>query len=104
MRPVQTVTLLIIGLLATASLAVADEIIITHHSGKVQTIPLSDSSDPVEQISIRRTEKTVSSTAAKTVAPAILAPTETIAAPIQPEKSADKPKLKVKWAEPVDTM
>jgi len=115
MSSLKAITMLITGLLLTASLATADEIIIIHHSGKVQTIPLNDSSDPVEQVSFRRSEKPVSTGTVPTqttpaVSPAAEVktskqPDESPVPPMeQPAKSSDKPKIIIKWAEPADPM
>lgn len=109
-------TLLITGLMLTASLATADEIIIIHRSGKIDTVPLNDSNDPVEQVSFKRSSQPVSGDTAKTQAapaapaPATVQPPKQVEKPPAPpatpvaESSTGKPKIKIRWAEPVDPM
>ncbi|MBW4054424.1 MAG: hypothetical protein HIU83_03275 [Proteobacteria bacterium] len=105
-----------IGLLLMACPAPADEVVITYRSGKVQTIPVNDTTDPVEQVSYRKTEKAAPnalpgsqnipvrspspSTETKTPQPE-QEKASTQKAP-QPVKNSDTPNVKFKWAQPID--
>jgi uncharacterized membrane protein len=104
-----------VGLLITSTAAVADEVIIIHRSGKIQTLQIDGAADPVEQVSFRRKAP---ETAAAPQAPAVpsaavaatppvvttapaAAPAAKSAAPAA--KTPDtKPGVKIKWAEPMD--
>lgn len=94
-------------LLCCASSAVsADEIVITHRSGKVQTIRIEQPDDPVEQVSFRRGAGEAPR-AARPDAPAAPAASAAPAAPAAPTvpEPAQKPErsgIKVKWASPMD--
>lgn len=101
---------------ATACIAVAaDEIVITHRSGKVQTLRIEQPDDPVESVSFKpgRADQTATPAAAPVPA-SIVVPTGQ-AAPelvnVTPVKEAatkaakeDKGSgnIKLKWAEPID--
>lgn len=106
----------IILLFATTSLlSAADEITITHRSGKVQTIKIEQPDDPVDQVSFkpgRATAEPVSSTpsakqqgvAAGAAAGAVTVietkPAAKQPAPVKAEKGEGG--VKIKWAQPMD--
>lgn len=104
-----------IVLFSTATAAMADEIIITHRSGKIQTIRIEQNDDPVEQVSFRRSkeetqqvQQPVSNTAAatKAVPDAATAPSPKATSPKveEPAKASERSGIKIKWAQPVDSM
>ena len=116
MKSLKLITLVATGsLLFTGTAAVADEVIIIHRSGKIQTLQIDDSADPVEQVSFRRKAPEATATPQASAAPpaAVVAvpqvvttapaatPTAKSAAPAA--KTPDtKPGVKIKWAEPMD--
>jgi hypothetical protein len=96
---------LILGL--AASSVWADEIILTHRSGKVRVIPVETHDDPVEQVSFRRTG--TSGTPEKQ----LVQPDTTMTTPAKetrplqektvPRTGNDsKPPFKMRWAPPMD--
>lgn len=98
-----------------SSTALADEIVITHRSGKTQTIRVEAGDDPVEQISIRKEAAAAPKTELKAVPPAqtpsqtaVTPPPSQQAAPTGTAKqTAPEPRhetggVKIKWADPVD--
>ncbi len=91
-----------VGLMITGTAVVADEIVVTHRSGKVQTISIDSNTDPVEQISFRKTDTTTPGNPGKTQTPPAPTPPPQVqqqSAPQQPP-AADKPPVKFKWAAP----
>ena len=86
----------------------ADEIILTHRSGKVQVIPVEAHDDPVEQVSFRRTSSagtpdkqpgqpaTTVTTPAEETRPMLKKTTP-------PAGDGSKQPFKLKWAPPMDT-
>lgn len=101
-----TLCLAIICLTATNN-SWADEIILTHRSGKVQVITVETHDDPVEQVSFRRTttagttEKQPAQPATTTTTPA--KETRSIHKKAVPSTGGDsKPPFKLKWAPPMD--
>lgn len=97
-----------LGLFSMATASMADEIIITHRSGKIQTIRIEQNGDPVEQVSFRRSKEephqiqqsqSNSTTAPKTASDA--APPKKTA---EPAKATERSGIKIKWAQPMDTM
>ena len=106
------------GLLLTSVTVMADELIVIHRSGKIQTIQIDGNADPIDQVSFRRKaesphvlQKESQPSPAPTVntAPALPAavsatPSAPVAAPKAAEtpKSPAKPGVKIKWAEPLD--
>lgn len=103
------------SLLFTSTAAVADEVIIIHRSGKIQTLQINSAEDPVEQVSFRRKAPEAAATpqvapvppTAVVAAPPVVttapaaAPTAKSAAPA-PKTPDTKPGVKIKWAEPMD--
>jgi len=96
---------LIFGL--AASSVWADEIILTHRSGKVRIIPVEAHDDPVEQVSFRRTttagpqDNQPAQPATTMTTPAEeTRPLQKKAAP--PANDTTKPPFKLKWAPPMD--
>ncbi len=115
MKSLKLITLMVTGsLLLTATAAVADEVIIIHRSGKIQTLQIDSAADPVEQVSFRRkapetvaapqTQATPSAAAVAVIPPAAsTAPASAPAAKAAaPAKAPEKPGVKIKWAEPMD--
>lgn len=102
------------SLLFTSTAAVADEVIIIHRSGKIQTLQIDDAADPVEQVSFRRKAPEAKATPqAQTAPPAAVVTTPSVvitapaaastAKPAAPAKTSDtKSGVKIKWAEPMD--
>lgn len=110
-----TTSILAAALALTGSTALADEIVITHRSGKVQILPINDAGDPVEQVSFRksRTESNtlpapaaqqtpVPTPGGKALTPPAINEKVVVQKPVETPKSPDKPAVKFKWAEPRD--
>lgn len=113
-------TLSVAGLLCLASAVQADEIIITHQSGKVQVIKIEQSNDPVDQVSFRRSKATapqaqqqtqavpspVVESKSATAAPIAVAAPSVANSTKAPEtvKTPNKSGVKIKWAAPMDSM
>lgn len=97
--------LLLLVFCLTAPYLWADEIIITHRSGKVRTIPVETHDDPVEQVSFRRTT-TAGTTEKQPAQPTTTTPakeTRPIHKKAVPSTGGDsKPPFKLKWAPPMD--
>lgn len=93
-------SVLVTCLFFMTTLAIADEVVITHRSGKVQIIPIEEKGDPVEQVSFRRSASQSQSApaAAPVAAPAKV---ESQQKSETPQKSGRLP-IKVRWAEPMD--
>ena len=103
------------SLLFTGTAALADEVIIIHRSGKIQTLQIDDAADPVEQVSFRRKAPEAAATPQASAAPpaAVVAvpqvvttapaatPTAKSATPAA-KASDNKSGVKIKWAEPMD--
>ncbi len=97
---------------ATACIAVAvDEIVITHRSGKVQTLRIEQPDDPVESVSFKpgRADQTATSAAAPATAPARqITPDLTNVEPVKEgakkavNEDKDPANIKLRWAAPVD--
>jgi hypothetical protein len=102
------------GLMLISLPVLAEEIIITHRSGKVQIIQVDSSIDPVESVTLRRSgENTLP---AMPPPSAQLPPRTTATPPPEPPtlegtvipKTQDeanvsgKPSIKYKWAQPLD--
>lgn len=115
MKSLKLITLMVTGsLLLTATAAVADEVIIIHRSGKIQTLQIDGSADPVEQVSFRRKAPEAAATPQAQITPpaaavAVIPPaasTSPASAPAAkaaaPAKAPEKPGVKIKWAEPMD--
>lgn len=111
-----TTSILAATLALTGSTALADEIVITHRSGKVQILPINDAGDPVEQVSFRKSRKESSTSPApapqqmpvstpdgKGLTPPVVNEKVVVQKPAETPKSPDKPAVKFKWAEPKDT-
>lgn len=91
----------------------ADDLIVIHRSGKIQTIQIDSSNDPIEQVSFRRGKENVTQIQQQQplVAPAVVVTTPPKASAVtqSPQKAAEMPKtadtpnVKVKWATPVDS-
>ncbi len=107
--------LMSLGLFSMAAASMADEIIITHRSGKVQTIRIEQNGDPVEQVSFRRSKEEAqhiqqpgsnAAAATKAVPNAATVPSPRVAPPkvLEPAKPAERSGIKIKWAQPVDSM
>lgn len=95
-------SVLVACLLSMTALAIADEVVITHRSGKVQIIPIEEKGDPVEQVNFRRSAtQSQSAPAAAPVAAPAPAKVESQQKSETPQKSG-KPPIKVRWAEPMD--
>lgn len=103
------------GLLLTGTAAVADEVIIIHRSGKIQTLQIDGAADPVEQVSFRRKAPEAAATPQASAAPpaaVVAAPPVVTTAPAAtpaaktaapaPKTPDTKPGVKIKWAEPMD--
>jgi hypothetical protein len=102
MLNLKLMSVLVTCLLFMAALAIADEVVITHRSGKVQIIPIEEKGDPVEQVSFRRSVTQPQSTsAAAPVATPAPAKVESQKKSETPQKSGRLP-IKVRWAEPMD--
>lgn len=125
MNTLRMVAMAAAGILLTGTIATADEVIIIHRSGKIQTVQIDDNADPVDQVSFRKTEKPVLpagsdqpvvpqvkntpvaplavTTTPTQPASALAPPVAAIAAkPVEAVKPSDKSGVKIKWAEPVD--
>lgn len=115
MKIMKLLSVLPIGLLCMVPNVIADDIIITHRSGKVQTIRIEQNGDPVEQVSFRRGKEDVPQAQTKPQPPSapagiIAAPAPVTSAPPAPvtpktaetAKEPDKSGVKIKWATPVD--
>ncbi|MGE0916969.1 hypothetical protein [Trichlorobacter lovleyi] len=107
--------LMSLGLFSMATASMADEIIITHRSGKIQTIRIEQNGDPVEQVSFRRSKKEAqqvqqpasnAAAATKAVPDVATAPSPKATPPKveEPAKAAERSGIKIKWAQPVDSM
>jgi len=102
MNILKLLTVLITGIFVTTTSALADEIIITHRSGKVQTVQLEENGDPVDQVSFRRS---VVKTQAAPASSPVAAPAPEKAPsqkPAEAAKPGTKPGVKIKWAAPMD--
>jgi hypothetical protein len=105
---------LTIGLLLLAAPVLADEVIIKYRSGKVQTIQVNDTTDPVEQVSYRKSEKATPDAASESQNTPLLSPSsETKRSQPEQEKAStqktsesvknlNKPTVKFKWAQPIE--
>ena len=108
MKPLKSLILLACSsLLLTGSFAVADEIIIIHRSGKIQTLQIDSAADPVEQVSFRRKAQEITTTQQPQPQPAPAAAAAVTQAPPAakaetPAKAPEKSGVKIKWAEPMD--
>ena len=103
-------TLTMTALLLSTTPVLADELIIIHKSGKIQTIQIDSSSDPIDQVSFRRINTTpVPAPVPPThsgvnVAPSAAPPTQQTTARKATEtaKAPEKAEVKIKWAQPMD--
>lgn len=114
MRLTSKTTMLTIGLLLASSIALADEVIITYHSGAVQQVPLLQPTEQIQQINYRKQAPGQPATAAGKPAPAmppVVAPqqqpaannTKVAPAPApEPQATTEKIPIKIKWAQPKD--
>lgn len=114
MKMLKLMPLLLTVLLLTGAIALADEIVIVHRSGKIETIKIDSDTDPVEQVNFRKTEKTETKPALRPEANRIPTPpvpaktpqpdqeTRAQPKPSEPEQKANKPNIKIKWAQPME--
>ncbi len=111
MKQLKLTALILTGLVFTALPGIADDIIIIHRSGKIQTIQIDGVSDPIEQVSFRRGKDTqsqvqVTPPTGTAPAPGAVSAVKTPDSPpklAEEAKSATKSNIKVKWATPVDS-
>lgn len=108
MNSVQHVALATAALMFGSTPVWAEEVILIHRSGKIQTIQIDSSSDPVEQVSFRKTDRTGAvkmSPSQPAPVPAtreIQPPKISVQPPAEQAKPAEKPGVKIKWAAPSD--
>lgn len=108
MNRVQIACLAVSIFFATASfVTAADEIVITHRSGKVQTLRIEQPDDPVESVSFkpgRSDQKAASPAPAPAVVPAKQITPETAKEEVKAAAKEDKGSgnIKLRWAEPMD--
>lgn len=103
-------TLTMTALLLNTTTVLADELIVIHKSGKIQTIQIDSSSDPIDQVSFRRIHTTAAhapvppANSAANVAPSAAPPTQQTTARKAAEtaKAPEKAEVKIKWAQPMD--
>lgn len=103
-------TLTMTTLLLSTTPVLADELIVIHKSGKIQTIQIDSSSDPIDQVSFRRLNTTAASAppppahSAANVAPSAVPPPQQTTAQKATEtaKAPEKAEVKIKWAQPMD--
>lgn len=81
----------------TCQIAAADEVVITHRSGKVQIITIDTSGDPIDQVSFRRKD------AGAPVEVGGSSRARQQQSETEQKKETGAPKFKLKWAPPVDT-
>lgn len=114
MFPTIRTTLMLSSLLLAATTALADEVIITYHSGAVQQIPLLQPTEQIQQINYRKQapgQPTTATSPAAPVTPKVIVPqqqptadsTKTAPAPApEPKATKEKIPIKIKWAQPKD--
>jgi len=91
-----SIMMLMAGLMLISLPVSAEEIVITHRSGKVQIIQVESSIDPIESVAFRRS--------GKNNLPAMPPTPEGTVAPKTQDKAkvSGKPSVKYKWAKPMD--
>ena len=116
MHKIQRITTAVAAVLVFVGIgyAASDEIIITHRSGKVQTIRIEQPGDPVEQVSFRRGKEESPTPQQQSAAtpsapqqqqkPVASQPSAPAAVKTpEPAQSSGGSGVKIKWAKPVDT-
>lgn len=107
-----SITLLMAGLMLISLPVSAEEIVVTHRSGKVQIIQVDGSIDPIESVAFRRSGG--NNLPAMPSSPQL--PSHSTATPPEPPtpegtvtpktqdkaKISGKPSIKYKWAKPMD--
>ena len=87
-----SIMMLMAGLMLISSTVSAEEIVITHRSGKVQIIHVDGSVDPIESVAFRRSGGNN-----------LQAPEGTVTPKTQDKaKISGKPSIKYNWAKPMD--
>jgi hypothetical protein len=102
MNILKLLLVLITCLFASATFSLADEVIITHRSGKVQRIQIKENGDPVEQVSFKRSAVQAQSTPDAEPVAAPVPEKAFSPKPAETTKPGGKPGIKIKWASPMD--
>jgi hypothetical protein len=96
MKHLRIVMMLMAGLMLISLPVSAEEIVITHRSGKVQVIEVDGSVDPIDSVALRLSGKNNLPTPPPTTEGAVPPQTQDKA------KVSGKPSVKYKWVKPMD--
>jgi len=108
-------TTLLLSCLLLTSTALADEVVISYHSGAVQRVILQEPTEQIQQISYRKQAPVQLPAASGPAAPALpqvaapqqqpvtSTPKETAPSAPEPKATTEKIPIKLKWAQPKDS-